>query len=48
MPAVLIEAGFLSHPIEGRNILDSGYRRQLAGAIVDGLAAYKSLMERRL
>ncbi len=48
MPAVLIEAGFLSHPIEGRRISTPGYRRQLASAIVDGLAAYKSVMERGL
>jgi N-acetylmuramoyl-L-alanine amidase len=48
MPAVLIEAGFLSHPVEGRKIASSSYRRQLASAIVDGLAAYKSVMERGL
>jgi N-acetylmuramoyl-L-alanine amidase len=48
MPAVLIEAGFLSHPVEGRNILLPGYRRQMASAIVEGLAAYKSVVERGL
>jgi N-acetylmuramoyl-L-alanine amidase len=45
---VLIEAGFLSHPVEGRRISTAGYRRQLASAIVDGLSAYKSVMERGL
>jgi len=45
MPAVLIEAGFMSHPVEGKKIFDSGYRRQMAKAIVDGLMAYKRLVE---
>ena len=46
MPAVLIEAGFLSHPIEGQRIASAGYRRQLAGAIVDGLEAYRRGVQR--
>lgn len=45
MPAVLIEAGFMSHPAEGRKIQDAGYRRQIAGAIVQGLLAYKRQVE---
>ena len=48
MPAVLIEGGFLSNPSECRKILSPVYRRQLAGAIVDGLGAYKAAMERGL
>jgi N-acetylmuramoyl-L-alanine amidase len=48
MPAVLIEAGFLSHPIEGRKITTPGYRRQLAGAIVEALQDYKRVMQRGL
>jgi N-acetylmuramoyl-L-alanine amidase len=47
MPAVLIEGGFLSHPSEGKKILDAGYRRQMARSIVDGLVAYKKQVERR-
>jgi N-acetylmuramoyl-L-alanine amidase len=46
MPAVLIEAGFLTNPTEARKISNPSYRRQLASAIVDGLAAYKSVVER--
>jgi N-acetylmuramoyl-L-alanine amidase len=46
MPAVLIEAGFLSHPVEGRKISSSSYRRQLATAIVDGLDAYRRGVQR--
>jgi N-acetylmuramoyl-L-alanine amidase len=46
MPAVLIEAGFMSHPEESRRIFDPGYRREMARAIVDGLLAYKHEVER--
>ena len=40
MPAVLIEAGFMSHPEEGKRIFDADYRRQIAHAIVVGIRAY--------
>lgn len=40
MPAVLIEGGFMSHPNESKRIYDADYRRQMAGAIVDGVQAY--------
>ena len=46
MPAVLIEAGFMSHPAEGRKIFTPAYRQQMARAIVDGLLAYKRTVER--
>jgi N-acetylmuramoyl-L-alanine amidase len=45
MPAVLIEAGFLSHPVEGRQILSAAYRQRIARAIVEGLLAYKRAVE---
>jgi N-acetylmuramoyl-L-alanine amidase len=41
MPAALIEAGFMSHPEEGRKIFSAEYRRQIARAIVEGLNAYR-------
>lgn len=47
MPAILIEAGFMSHPEESKRIFDAGYRRQMAHAIVDGLLAYKRAVEQR-
>jgi N-acetylmuramoyl-L-alanine amidase len=47
MPAVLIEGGFLSHPVEGRKIADPGYRRQMARAIAEGLTAYQRQVEQR-
>jgi N-acetylmuramoyl-L-alanine amidase len=46
MPAVLIEAGFLSHPVEGKKILTVEYRRQMARAIVAGIQSYKKVVER--
>ena len=46
MPAILVEGGFMSHPVEGKKIFDAGYRRQLAKAIVDGVKAYKRQVTR--
>jgi N-acetylmuramoyl-L-alanine amidase len=45
MPAILIEAGFLSHPTEGRKISDPAYRREIARAIVEGVLSYKHRVE---
>ena len=46
MPAVLIEAGFLSHPEEGKKIFTAEYRRQIARAITEGIQNYKKVVER--
>jgi N-acetylmuramoyl-L-alanine amidase len=46
MPAILIEPGFMSHPVEGPKIFTPAYRRQLARAMVDGIMAYKKVVER--
>ena len=46
MPAVLIEGGFMTHPTEAKRIYDTGTRRQMAQAIVDGIIAYRNLVER--
>jgi len=46
-PAVLIEAGFMSNPSEGRKIFDAGYRRQIAKSIVDGIGAYRQATEQK-
>lgn len=46
MPAVLIEAGFMSNPEEMKRIKDAAYRKRSAQAIVEGLLAYKRLSER--
>lgn len=46
MPAVLIEAGFLSHPTEGKKIFTAAYRKQMAQAIAEGIKSYKQAVER--
>ena len=43
MPAILIEGGYLSHPVEGKKIFDANYRRQMAAALVRGILAYQKL-----
>ena len=45
MPAVLVESGYMSHPVEGKKIFDAAYRRQIAKGIVDGILAYKKAVE---
>jgi N-acetylmuramoyl-L-alanine amidase len=45
MPAVLVEAAFMTNPGDARKIYDSVQRRSLAQAIVDGVQAYKRLTE---
>jgi N-acetylmuramoyl-L-alanine amidase len=45
MPAVLVEAGFMSEPEELRKILDPSHRRKTAQAIVNGILAYRRLVE---
>lgn len=46
-PAVLVESGFLTNPREEEKILRVEYRELLAGAIAEGILAYKSAVERR-
>jgi N-acetylmuramoyl-L-alanine amidase len=43
MPAILIEGGYLSHPVEGRKIFDAGWRQQMASAILRGIVHYQKL-----
>jgi N-acetylmuramoyl-L-alanine amidase len=47
IPAVLIEAGFMSHPDEGRKLYDTAYRQQIAKAIARGVIDYKRFAEKR-
>lgn len=46
MPAILIESGFMSNTADARKIFDDKYREQMARAIVDGILAYKRIMDR--
>lgn len=39
MPILMIEAGFLTHPVERRMLVSSSYHRELAAHIVAGAAA---------
>lgn len=43
MPAVLIEGGYMSHPVEGKKIFSTAYRKQMAAAIVKGILNYQKL-----
>ena len=45
MPAVLIEVGFISNPIEEKNLKDTSYRQAVASAIVKGILNYKNVYE---
>ena len=46
MPAILIEGGFMCDPEDAKDIFDSAGQAQLARAIVDGVLAYRRLVER--
>jgi len=43
MPAILIEGGYMTHPVEGKKIFDPVYRQQMADAIVKGIESYQRL-----
>jgi N-acetylmuramoyl-L-alanine amidase len=43
MPAILIEGGYMTNPVEGKKIFDAAYRKQMAAAIVKGILAYQKL-----
>jgi N-acetylmuramoyl-L-alanine amidase len=44
MPAILIEGGYMTHPVERKKIYDAAYRRQMALAMVKGILAYQRLV----
>jgi N-acetylmuramoyl-L-alanine amidase len=46
MPAIVVEAGFLSHTKEGIRLMDPAYQERIARAIVKGLIAYDSRIGR--
>jgi N-acetylmuramoyl-L-alanine amidase len=46
MPAILVETGFLTHPMEKRRLSSKAYRDSVAEGICEGLRAYiKSIEE---
>ena len=40
IPSILIETGFISNPSEEKNLADSGYRKKMSKAILQGLKGY--------
>jgi N-acetylmuramoyl-L-alanine amidase len=40
MPSVLIEVGYISHPIEGRRISTKNYQKRIAKGIAKGIKSY--------
>ena len=45
MPAVLIEGGFMSNPVESKKLYSSSYRQEMARAILNGIQNYKKIVE---
>jgi N-acetylmuramoyl-L-alanine amidase len=45
MPAILVEGGFMSNAAEAKKIYDAAFRKNMAQAIVNGILAYKKLVE---
>ncbi|HEL4256731.1 N-acetylmuramoyl-L-alanine amidase [Stenotrophomonas maltophilia] len=42
MPAMLVETAFISNPDEERRLIDPGYQRKIAGAVLDGVHTFFS------
>ncbi len=40
IPAILVEIGFVNHPIEGKKLASSAYRGQLARGLASGIIAF--------
>jgi N-acetylmuramoyl-L-alanine amidase len=47
VPALLLEGGFLSDPVEGQRIATSAYRQQLGAAIAQGVQAFNTAVNYR-
>jgi len=43
MPAILIEGGYMSNPMEGKRIFDANWRQQMAAAITGAILNYQKL-----
>jgi N-acetylmuramoyl-L-alanine amidase len=40
MPSVLVEVGFISHPKEARNLVNSNYQKLMAQGLANGIERY--------
>ena len=47
IPGVLLEGGFMNHPVDGRLIASSQYRDAFARAILEGVSRYRSALSGR-
>ena len=43
IPAILVELGFVSHPEEGRKLIDAAYQEALARALAEGILDFLSV-----
>jgi N-acetylmuramoyl-L-alanine amidase len=43
MPAILVESGYMTHPVEGKKIFTEAYRKQIAAAITKGVLDFQRL-----
>jgi len=43
MPAILVEAGFVTHPGDARRLRDPAYLDAMADQIAEGLARFRAL-----
>lgn len=42
MPSILVEVGYISHPVEGKRLYDKNYQQLLANGIANGVDSYFS------
>ncbi|QKF66457.1 N-acetylmuramoyl-L-alanine amidase [Arcobacter venerupis] len=42
MPSILVELGYISHPVEGKRLYDKNYQQLLANGIANGVDSYFS------
>jgi N-acetylmuramoyl-L-alanine amidase len=40
IPAILVEVGFVSHPEEGRRLVESAYQQKLAQSLADAIMEF--------
>ena len=45
MPAVVVEAGFVTHPYEGRKIMRQKYQDRVVQALMDSLVSFDDALE---
>ncbi|MBA2665005.1 MAG: N-acetylmuramoyl-L-alanine amidase [Bradymonadaceae bacterium] len=47
MPAIVVEAGFLTHPVEGKALVRSAHRHKVATAIVEAVEHFDKTISKR-